>query len=375
MSGSASSASGLMGHGMAKNIVEKGYPLSVIAHRNREPVDDLVGRGATEAASLARLAAASDIVFLCLTGSPEVEAAVGGLAPGLARGAVVVDCSTSDPVSTARLAERLAEAGRRFRRRAAEPDAEGGMGGHARHHGRARATPVFARIRPVVDTWAGKVVHIGGVGDGHRMKLLNNFLSLGYAAIYAEALAMAGKVGIPVERFDSVIRGGRMDCGFYQTFMGYALEGNREAHRFTLRNAYKDLKYLESMANDATVADAARQRGEEQLRTRHGYRRRRTRGLRAAPGRFRPSRQRPVSRQALFRTGRWWVMTGSNRRHPRCKRDALPTELITHARLIPHAPTRPQGAKHPEARRSVGRNSLAPRRGMVARRVNAARFL
>ena len=54
--------------------------------------------------------------------------------------------------------------------------------------------------------------------------------------------------------FDQVIRGGRMDCGFYQTFMGYALDGNREAHRFTLRNAHKDLRYLESMANDAGVA-------------------------------------------------------------------------------------------------------------------------
>jgi hypothetical protein len=112
---------------------------------------------------------------------------------------------------------------------------------------------VFHRIQPVIACWAAKIVHIGGVGDGHRMKLLNNFLSLGYAAIYAEALALAAKVGISTATFDSVIRGGRMDCGFYQTFMGYTLEGNREAHRFTLSNAYKDLRYLESMANAATV--------------------------------------------------------------------------------------------------------------------------
>ena len=96
-------------------------------------------------------------------------------------------------------------------------------------------------------------MHIGGVGDGHRMKLLNNFLSLGYAALCAEALALSRKVGIPVANFDSVIRGGRMDCGFCQTFMGYALEGNREAHRFTLTTAYKDLRNVDSMANAATV--------------------------------------------------------------------------------------------------------------------------
>jgi len=112
---------------------------------------------------------------------------------------------------------------------------------------------VFDRIQPVLATWAGKIVHIGGIGDGHRMKLLNNFISLGYAALYSEALALAQKVGIPVAEFDKVIRGGRMDCGFYQTFMGYALEGNREAHKFTLGNAYKDMRYVESMANAATV--------------------------------------------------------------------------------------------------------------------------
>ena len=112
----------------------------------------------------------------------------------------------------------------------------------------------FARVQPILATWAAKIVHIGAVGDGHKMKLLNNFLSLGYAALYSEALALSRKVGIPVAEFDKVIRGGRMDCGFYQTFMGYALEGNREAHKFTLGNAYKDMRYVESMANGSVVA-------------------------------------------------------------------------------------------------------------------------
>jgi 3-hydroxyisobutyrate dehydrogenase-like beta-hydroxyacid dehydrogenase len=81
------------------------------------------------------------------------------------------------------------------------------------------------------------------------MKLINNFVSLGYGAIYSEALALARKVGIIPKVFDSVIRGGRMDCGFYQTFIGYALEGNRESHKFALRNAHKDLRYLVNVAN------------------------------------------------------------------------------------------------------------------------------
>ena len=85
------------------------------------------------------------------------------------------------------------------------------------------------------------------------MKLINNFLSLGYAALYSEALTLAEKVGISPARFDSVIRGGRMDCGFYQTFMRWTLEGDRDAHKFTISNAFKDLRYLEAMADAAGV--------------------------------------------------------------------------------------------------------------------------
>ncbi len=244
---------GLMGHGMARNIVEKGYPLTVIAHRNRAPVEDLVTRGATEAKSMQEMASSCSVIFLCLTGSPEVAAAVAALKPNLKQGSVIVDCSTSDPTVTERLAAELADIGVDFAdaplSRTPKEAWEGTLDCMV-----GATEAVFARIEPVIATWAGKIVHIGGVGDGHRMKLLNNFISLGYAAIYSEALAMSQKVGIPIAEFDKVIRGGRMDCGFYQTFMGYALEGNRESHKFTINNAYKDIRYVESMANAATVA-------------------------------------------------------------------------------------------------------------------------
>jgi len=245
---------GHMGHGMAKNILANGYGLSVLAHRNRGPVEDLVERGAKEATTARVLAERSDIVFLCLPGSPQVEAMVADLAPGLSPGAVIVDCSTSDPVSTRKLADMLADNGLHL------VDAPLGGTPVQAEAGELSAMvgaddAVFARVRPVIETWAATVVHIGKPGDGHKMKLLNNFLSLGYAALYAEALALGEKVGITTETFDSVIRGSRMDCGFYQTFMGYALDGNRQAHKFTLTNALKDLTYLESMADAAGVAN------------------------------------------------------------------------------------------------------------------------
>lgn len=243
---------GLMGQGMARNIVTKGYSLTVIAHRNRAPVDDLVSLGAAEAKSLADLAERSSLIFLCLTSSTEVAAVVAGLRPALRAGSVIVDCSTSEPTLTERLSRELAALGVDFADAPLSRTPKEAWAGTLDCMVGADGA-VFDRIRPVIATWAAKIVHIGGVGDGHRMKLLNNFLSLGYAALYAEALALSRKVGIPVAQFDSVIRGGRMDCGFYQTFMGHALEGNREAHKFSISNAYKDMRYVEAMANAATV--------------------------------------------------------------------------------------------------------------------------
>jgi 3-hydroxyisobutyrate dehydrogenase-like beta-hydroxyacid dehydrogenase len=248
---------GFMGHGMAKNILAKGYPLTIMGNRNRQPVESLVGLGAKEVKAPAEVAAHSDILFLCLTDSPTIEAVIrgeNGIMAGAKPGLVIVDTSTANPVSTEALAAELAAIGVGF------VDAPLGgtpvqaeAGQLAAMCGGEPAT--FKRVEPVIACWAAKIVHLGPVGSGHKMKLLNNFLSMGYAAIYAEALALSRKVGISVETFHSVIHGSRMDCGFYQTFMGYAHGGNPEAHKFTLANAYKDLRYVDAMANAAGMAN------------------------------------------------------------------------------------------------------------------------
>ncbi len=248
---------GLMGHGIAKNILEKGYPLTFLGRKNRAPAEDMIARGATEVSSPAEVAARSTVVFICVTGSRQVEEIIrgaGGLKNGLKPGSVVVDCSTADPVSTMALATELAELDvayvdaplSRTPKEAWEGTLDTMVGA---------SEELFARLKPVLDTWAGRVVHIGATGDGHRMKLLNNFVSLGYAALYAEALALAQKVGISPARFDSVIRNGRMDCGFYQTFMRWTLEGDRDAHKFSIANALKDLTYLGAMADSVGMAN------------------------------------------------------------------------------------------------------------------------
>lgn len=245
---------GLMGQGMAANLLRAGYKVVVIAHRNRAPVETLVAAGAVELDSLADLAAQASVIHICAPGSPQVETVVQGLLASLQPGSVVIDCSTSDPTSTAKLAAALAAAGCHM------VDAPLGGTPVQAAEGKLSAmvgadAAIFDRIRPVIDSWAATVVHLGPTGTGHKMKLLNNMLSLGYAALYSEAMALSEKVGITIKEFDSVIRGSRMDCGFYQTFMGYAVDGNREAHKFTLTNALKDARYLESMAQSVDLAN------------------------------------------------------------------------------------------------------------------------
>ncbi|PTX55445.1 3-hydroxyisobutyrate dehydrogenase-like beta-hydroxyacid dehydrogenase [Litoreibacter ponti] len=245
---------GLMGHGMAKNILQAGHEVSVIAHRNRAPVEDLVSLGASEVGTLADIARSSTVIHICAPGSPQVEAIVAEMMPHMQAGSVIVDCSTSDPGSTEKLAQSLEDAGFHM------TDAPlGGTPVQAESGQLATmvgaSAEVFARIRPILQAWAKDIVHLGPSGAGHKMKLLNNFLAMGYGALYAEALAVAEKSGITTEQFDSVIRGSRMDCGFYQTFMGYAVEGNKNAHKFTLTNAYKDMRYLASMADTAGAAN------------------------------------------------------------------------------------------------------------------------
>ncbi|MCB2080091.1 MAG: NAD(P)-dependent oxidoreductase, partial [Novosphingobium sp.] len=163
---------------------------------------------------------------------------------------IVIDCSTSDPVSTLQLAEELTAANMiMVDAPLSRTPKEAEAGTLDTMVGADEAT--FATIRPVLECWATTITHLGPVGLGHKMKLINNFIAMGYAAIYSEALAIARKNGLTAEQVNAVIAPGRMACGFYETFMKWTLEGDENAHKFTIRNAHKDMRYLANMANAA----------------------------------------------------------------------------------------------------------------------------
>lgn len=256
---------GLMGHGMAKNILKGGYALVVKGNRNREPVESLKSMGAEEAATPREMAERCDIIHLCLSNSPQVEAifnGADGILAGAREGLVVIDTTTADPMSTLALAEALAAKGGhmvdaplgRTPKEAEEGQLDAMVGADA---------AVLDRVRPVIECWSGSITHMGEVGMGHKMKLMMNFLSMSYAALYSEAVVLGAKVGISPAQLREVIAPSRMGCGFFDTFMNYVVDRNRDAHKFVIANASKDLRYVNAMATDAgmmtLMAGAARQ--------------------------------------------------------------------------------------------------------------------
>jgi 3-hydroxyisobutyrate dehydrogenase-like beta-hydroxyacid dehydrogenase len=236
---------GMMGHGMAKNLIEKGFTVAVLGHRNRAPVEDLVKRGAREARDPAAAAAGADIIFLCVTGSPQVEEIVygeRGLRSAIKRGQIIVDCSTSEPASTDRIREDLAGDGVAFvDAPLARTPKEAELG---KLNVMVGAEPdVFARIRPALEAFAENIFHVGGPGRGHVMKLLNNFLALGQAALIAEVLVAGDRAGADLQQLYKVVSAGGANSGIFQMLVSNILKGDDGGLPFLLRLAQKDLRY------------------------------------------------------------------------------------------------------------------------------------
>jgi 3-hydroxyisobutyrate dehydrogenase-like beta-hydroxyacid dehydrogenase len=247
---------GFMGHGIAKNILLKGFPLTVLCHQNRKPVDDLLSRGAREAGSAAELTKVCDLILICVTGSPQVEEIVlgaNGIIGACRPGLIVVDCSTSRPDSTLHLAEQLMEKGGTL------VDAPLTRTPKEAEEGRLNVMvgaddTTFARVRPIIAAFAENIFHIGPTGTGHKIKLLNNFLALGAATVTAEAAVMAKAYGVDVRKLFDLVSAGGANSAMFQMCMPWVLEGNETRAKFSINNAHKDMTYLsELIAQDGRL--------------------------------------------------------------------------------------------------------------------------
>ena len=249
---------GLMGHGMAKNLVGKGFPTIVLGHKNRAPVEDLVKLGAKEARDVAEVVKSSDVVILCVTGSPQVEDLVyrkGGILEGAVSGQIVVDTSTSQPGSTLKIAADFKAKGVRFvDAPLARTPVEAEQGRLNTMVGADAVT--FREIEPVLKAFCENIFHIGDVGAGHKIKLINNCAAIGQMVLIAEALTVCAKLGVDPKKYFALASSGAANSGIFQMLAGKAVEGDFGGMKFGLANALKDVRYYNQMAMEFGVAGA-----------------------------------------------------------------------------------------------------------------------
>ena len=247
---------GLMGHGMAKNLVEKGWKVTVLGHRNRAPVEDLVQRGAAEAKDVAGLVAASDIVFICVTGTPEVEDIVhraGGILASCRAGQIVVDTSTCQPGPTVKIAEAFAAKSVRFvDAPLTRTPVEAEQGRLNTLVGADAAT--FAELEPVLRGFSENIFHVGGVGAGHTLKLINNFVVIGSVSVWADALVACAKLGVAPAELVKLLGVGAINSAMLQNVAGGAAQGDFSRAKFALKNAAKDVRYFAQAMADVQAA-------------------------------------------------------------------------------------------------------------------------
>jgi 3-hydroxyisobutyrate dehydrogenase-like beta-hydroxyacid dehydrogenase len=247
---------GMMGHGMAANLLRKGFPLAVKVNRDRSRLADIVAAGARECATNAEVANASDIVILCVTGSPQVEDIVfgaNGLATASRDGLTVIDTSTAEPGSTAKIREALARKGTAF------VDAPLARTPKEAEEGRLNAMvgaddATFERVKPVLAAFCENIFHVGPPGAGHTLKLVNNFMALTIAASIAEAFAVAAKAGVRLDKLFEVVSQGALNSNIFQMIGGGAVQGDLTRMKFSIANAAKDLRYYTHLAESMPVA-------------------------------------------------------------------------------------------------------------------------
>ena len=249
---------GLMGGNMVENLQNNNFK-PIVMDLNPEAVAAVVARGGSEARSAAELAAASDIIMLCLTTSTVVEKVMhgdDGILAGIKEGSVVIDFGTSIPASTRQLGAELAKKG------AGMVDAAlGRTPAHAKdgllNIMAAGDKDTFDKVKPILDMQGENIFYMGALGAGHTTKLINNFMGMTTVCAMSQAFAVAENAGVDGQQLFDIMSTGPSTSPFMQFCKNYAVDGVSDLG-FSIANANKDLGYfLEMVKGLGTVSQIA----------------------------------------------------------------------------------------------------------------------
>ncbi len=254
---------GFMGLGMGARLLKAGFTLHVTAHRRRENVEALCALGAVEAVDSETVAAEADTLLLCLPDAETVEGTVETVLPRLKKGALIIDCSTTAPAVSRRIAEKLDAAGIFFVEApltgGAQQAADGVCGTLV-----GGSDEAVSLACPILESFCVSIEHFGDIGAGQAAKLLNNYMVIGIISLVTETFDKARAAGVDWEKLFEVARRGSGDNGVMHRFFPKAFSDDYSGYLFAVAAARKDLSYFTDWAKEVGGASPL---AEEVLRS------------------------------------------------------------------------------------------------------------
>ena len=244
---------GIMGRGMANNLLKAGFKVRVW-NRTASRMDALVEAGAEAGSSPADVAANSDIIVTCVSDTPDVERVIlgeDGVIHGAKAGSLVIDCSTISPQATRDIAAKLAEKGIHMLDAPISGGSEGAakgtlsimIGGDEDQYQRALA---------VFQAMGKTITHIGPVGTGQTVKLVNQVLVVGNCLAMCEALLLAQAGGVDLQKTYEAISQGAAGSWMF-TNRGPQIMKRDWRPGFTVALQQKDLRLVLDAADELGV--------------------------------------------------------------------------------------------------------------------------
>jgi len=246
---------GIMGEPMAGHLLTAGHQVTVMAHRNREPIERLIAKGVTEAKSPVEAARRSDVAITIVPTAREVEEIIfgkNGLAEAMPAGYAIIDMSTSYPPDTRRIAERVLAKGGRF----LDAPVTGGPSG-ARNKTLTimvgGETKTLDAMRTLLEAMGEHIHHFGGVGAGHTAKVIQNMIGTIASAGIAEGFVLAKAAGLDVEQFFKMLTTSTANSPALQHNVPKIFAREFDKVGFRLDLAYKDIRQATALARELTV--------------------------------------------------------------------------------------------------------------------------
>jgi len=244
---------GYMGYGMALNLVNK-YDLTVFAHKNRKPIDDLVQKGAKEAIDLEELASLSKVIIMCVTNTPVGLDVINNIVPHLQKKTTIIDITTHKADGSIKIFQKLSSLDISY----VESPV---MGGPVQAEEGVLGAIVgceekdFEFAKEILMNFCKDVIYFGPVGMGAKAKLVNNFLSLGTATFVIETLKAADKLGIDLKKLYDVAKLGSGNSGALNRMAEKAINNDYKGYIFSVNNTVKDLTYINELLKDMPNAE------------------------------------------------------------------------------------------------------------------------